>query len=239
MLQKKTWRRQNGESDKKGVPAGETFHGNLETCYNSNIPFLKTYGDNPQKTRWRMFRRTGPWDETRLCVELLSNGILNEGSKIGNPSSDCKCYKEKSSGGLSGDCGNAPSVMNDKPGCTVRCGDNVYTRLPPCPQNPTKPFYATQTFSKECETVLGIICRHQCNTLAQLYDIWDYRVYPPRMSQRKTQVTLDECVACLQDSDCAQRPITHGQEGISGLDYMPWGRATMSALMPDRVPEGK
>ena len=115
-----------------------------------------------------------------------------------------------------------------------RC--NVYTKVPPCPQE-SKPFYAPETFSKECETVLGIICRHQCNTLSQLYDIWDYRVYPPRMSQRKTDVTLDECVACLQDQDCAQRPITHDQEGIHLIDYTAWGGVSKSALMPDRVPE--
>ena len=235
MLQKKTWRRVNGEVG-KGVPAGETLHGNLETCYNSNVPFLKSYGDNPQKTRQRMFRRTGPWDETRLCVELLKNGILNDLEKIKNPSTDCSCYEKQSSGGLSGDCGNAPSVTVDSPGCTIRCGDNVYTKVPPCPQE-SKPFYAPETFSKECETVLGIICRHQCNTLSQLYDIWDYRVYPPRMSQRKTDVTLDECVACLQDQDCAQRPIIHDQKGIHVIDYSAWGSVSKSALMPDRIPE--
>ena len=69
------------------------------------------------------FWRTGPWTETRLCVELLKNGILNDPGKMKNPSTDCSCYEKKSSGGASGDCGNAPSVTVDSPGCTIRCGD--------------------------------------------------------------------------------------------------------------------
>lgn len=155
-------------------------HSYSETCFNANKLVLDSY-----TKQTRMFKRSGPWDETRICVELLAANTLND---------DIKLDIDDTSSDASSSTGGSASV--ETPG--------------------TK-------FRTECENLLGVICRRQCTILAQLYDVWDYRAWPPKIARRSSEVSLDECVACLQFSDCAQRAILRGIESSYTLDSKPWG----------------
>lgn len=166
---------------KDGIPMGKGHrHSYSETCFNANQLVLNSYVKQS-----RMFRRSGPWDETHICVELLAANTLNDDVKLDVDETDSR---SSSSGG-----GNT----------------NVET-------TGTK-------FRTECENLLGVICRRQCTVLAQLYDVWDYRTWPPKLARRSNEVSLGECVACLQFSDCAQRPLLRGAESTYALDSKPWG----------------
>eukprot|EP00940_MAST-03C_sp_MAST-3C-sp2_P003461 g3461.t1 len=209
----------------EGIKIGEKHHHSYgESCFNANKKFIETYA----KGRSRVFRKSGPWDETRICVELLADGVINDPEKIKVVDSvTCECYDSSAFLGTAGSCvgGGGKQIKVASAGCDITCGTKEYRNLPSCP--PKRSSSATESpgdaFRVACEGVLGIICRRQCSILGQLFEVKDYRSWPPRRVERKTSVTLEECVACLQYSDCTQRPLTFGAEGLGVIDAGPWG----------------
>ena len=226
---------QKGKTE--GVPFGpkmNVFHSYTETCYNANNLFLNTYVKKTKTgdIRSRSFRHTGPWDETRICVELLKADVLND--PLGTSATPtCTCYSAENMG-PSGRCEDVLKIQAGDKGCDVYCGRSVYKSLPTCTAEKEKPTW--QLFLEACEKTLGTICRKQCATMAQMYAVRDYRAWPPQWAQRRSAVTLDDCVACLSASDCAQRPITFGAEGVPDIDGMPWGREIQGELIPKKIP---
>lgn len=229
----------NGETG-DGVSVGGKTHGYLETCYNANKLFHATYLEGG-KARSRMFRRSGPWDETRICAELLKDGVLNDKARLGATGSPrCDCYDDEiEKFGIEGRrCASTFEVNVEGNGCVVHCDSTRYADLPGCAVDGSRE-WTTQNFQDECEKVLGFVCRGQCVTLARLFDVWDFRIYPPRMTFRKTDVTLRECVSCLQFSDCSQRPLLMGATQSTTIDWTSWGTGIQNTLIPPRLPDGR
>lgn len=194
------------------------------TCYNGNN-FI-TEKDKIGLTRFAF----GSWDETHMCVELLVAGTLNDKAKLGFTAPDCSCYKDIPLEPQD-HCGAGIKLEKKGEQCNVFCGAITISALPTC--KPTGYFEAS--FREACEKVLGAICRHECTALAGLFDIWDYRVWPPRPVPRVNDVSLEDCVACLQDGDCSQQPIVFGTENVASLDSGPWGDPGI--LIPEKIPE--
>ena len=63
-----------------------------------------------------------------------------------------------------------------------------------------------ETWFKECESYLGIICRRECHTLSNLFDRMDYSFYPPSSENGGVDyyLTVRDCTSCLTSNDCEQ-----------------------------------